>query len=128
MIYHWIRRLTRHSVKSSILVSASGHQSNTSSMKGIPAIADGLPASAILADRGGPGAIGFTKARMTINKSWTHAPLISANHTFGQYYVLFQQRRELDTIKVRCDWCYRCTSNTLYMNGFRQLWYVLCSY
>lgn len=61
--------LTRHSVKSSILVSASGHQSNTSSIKGIfrPA---GTVVRVTRADDndGGPGGRGLTKARMTARR------------------------------------------------------------
>lgn len=74
-----IQPLTRHSVKSSIFVSASGHQSNTSSMKGIPEpdMADVLPAITTPADSDGSGGVGFTKARMTINESWTHVSSIA---------------------------------------------------
>lgn len=74
-----VQLLTRHSVKSSIFVSASGHQSNTSSMKGIPELemADVLPATTTPADSGWPGGVGFTKARMTINEWWTQFFLIS---------------------------------------------------
>jgi len=44
-------------------------------MKGIPepGMADDLPA----ADSDVPGGVGFTKARMTINESWTHVSSIS---------------------------------------------------
>lgn len=74
MNYHFsITKLTRHSVKSSILVSASGHQSNTSSMKGIPEpeVAVVRPASATQVSKDGPGSIEFTKSRITMKESCT---------------------------------------------------------
>jgi len=48
-------------------------------MKGIPEpeMADVLPAITTPADSDGPGGVGFTKARMTINESWTNVSSIS---------------------------------------------------
>jgi len=48
-------------------------------MKGIlePEMADVFPAITTPADSDGPGAVGFTKARMTINESWIHVSSIS---------------------------------------------------
>jgi len=48
-------------------------------MKGIPEpeMADVLPATTTPAASGGPGSVGFAKARMTINESLIHVSLIS---------------------------------------------------
>lgn len=83
-------RLTRHSVKSSILVSASGHQSNTSSMKGIPDPVEVVvrPASATLADNGKPDGVDLTKARMTATQSLARASYVSVDCAyFDKYYA-----------------------------------------
>jgi len=47
-------------------------------MKGIPEpeMTDVLPAITTPADSGGSGGVGFTKARMIITESWTHASSI----------------------------------------------------
>jgi len=48
-------------------------------MKGIPEpeMADVLPVTTTPADSGGPGGVGFTKARMIITELWTEVSLIS---------------------------------------------------
>jgi len=63
------------------LVSASGHQSNTSSIKGIFELVTAVvwPASAKSMDSGGPGGAGFIKARMVTNDSWIRVPWIPEN-------------------------------------------------